>query len=141
MDGAFGAKRHRRPTINITPLIDVLFLLLIFFMVSSTFREHLGIDVALPRAGTGAPLEEKPPHEVSVKASGEVYLGQRLVSDEELREALAALVKEDPDVEITLRADEDAPFQRFITVIDAARQAGGAKLIIPTQPLHSKTPA
>lgn len=137
MDGAFGARKHRRPVINITPLIDVMFLLLIFFMVSSTFREQLGIDVTLPRAGSGEVLEERQRHEVTVKASGDIYFGQRRVTDAELKEALAALVAEDPEVEITLRADADAKVQRWVTVIDLAREAGGGRLIIPTQPLSA----
>ena len=58
MSGPFGTNPpRRRPLINITPLIDVMFLLLIFFMVSSTFRSEFGIDVALPTAQTAAAQE------------------------------------------------------------------------------------
>ena len=140
MDAAFGTRRrHRRPIINITPLIDVMFLLLIFFMVSSTFREHLGIDITLPRAATGSEQAEDG-HEITVKTSGDIFIGQRLVSVEELRESLTALVAEEPEAVITLRADEAAAFQRVVTVIDTVRGVGGMRLVIPTHPLLDEAP-
>ena len=74
MDGAFGARKSRKkPAINITPLIDVMFLLIIFFMVSSTFREQLGIDISLPLAET-ATEQERSPYEIAVRADGTLYL-------------------------------------------------------------------
>ena len=75
MDSPFGIRRHRRkPSINITSLIDVMFLLLIFLMVSTTFRHQLGIDVDLPEAGT-ASAQEMRPHEIVVTRNGEYYFG------------------------------------------------------------------
>ena len=68
MDGAFNTRRRkRRPAITITPLIDVVFLLLIFFMVSTTFGEPAAIDITLPAAETGAD-QERPPYEIAVTA-------------------------------------------------------------------------
>ena len=76
MHGPFGSwRRKRRPNINITPLIDVMFLLLIFFMVSSTFRERLGIDIALPEAQS-AREQELEPHEITVGPEGELFFGE-----------------------------------------------------------------
>ncbi len=134
MEGAFGAKKNsRRPIINITPLIDVMFLLLIFFMVSSTFREHLGIDVTLPEATTAAE-QENASHDITVQEDGSFHLGQQRVSAEELRQSLRDLLEDSPGATLVLRADEAAEFQDVITAIDIAREVGGSKLVIPTRP-------
>ena len=130
METAFGGRRHRRrPSINITPLIDVMFLLIIFFMVSSTFREQLGIDIALPQAETTS-QQERPPHEISVSEEGAYFLGPREVSLSELREGLAALLAEDPETSFVLSADEQANFQQVVAAIDIARAVGGHRLVI-----------
>ncbi len=132
MSSAFGGRPRRRPTINITSLIDVMFLLLIFFMVSSTFREHLGIDVTLPHAESA--VEQKlDTHEITVNSKGEFYFGEQLVDETGLEESLLALLREAPDAILVLRADEDADFGRVVRAIDITRNAGGAKLIIPTR--------
>ena len=131
MSGAFNAKRpRRRPTINITSLIDVMFLLLIFFMVSSTFREQLGIDVSLPRAATGEPTEHAS-HEIVVTAQGDYYFGQQAVDEGGLRASLVQLLEEEPEAELFLRADEKADFGKVIRAFDIAREVGGTKLVIP----------
>ncbi|MBI4557556.1 MAG: biopolymer transporter ExbD [Candidatus Hydrogenedentes bacterium] len=133
MTSAFNARRHRRrPTINITSLIDVMFLLLIFFMISSTFREHLGIDVSLPEAATAA-NQEMTSHEITITREGEFFFGEKLVDEAGLREAIAALLKSDPEAALVLRADQAADFGWVVRAIDIARQVGGAKLIIPTR--------
>jgi biopolymer transport protein ExbD len=138
MEGSFGSRRRiRRPTINITSLIDVMFLLLIFFMVSSTFREHLGIDVALPEAAT-ATEQKKPEYSITVGADGTVHFGEAVVTSPELRKSLVALMEKEPDATVVLRADKDAPFQDWIGVIDIAREVGGKQLTISTQPVASK---
>lgn len=132
MNSAFRGRPRRRPTINITSLIDVMFLLLIFFMVSSTFREHLGIDVTLPHAETA--VERKlEPHEITVTAKGDFFFGQQLVDEAGLEESILALLRENPEAVFVLRADENAGFGRVVRAIDIARDAGGAKLIIPTR--------
>jgi biopolymer transport protein ExbD len=136
MDKAFGGQsRRRKPAINVTPLIDVMFLLIIFFMVSSTFREQLGIQIDLPHAETAA-QQERPPHEIAVRADGSYFLGQRLVTVEELRQGLSALLQEDPQTSFVLRADERAAFQQVLTAIDIARAVGGNRLVIPSRPLE-----
>jgi biopolymer transport protein ExbD len=138
MDRAFGAPRKtRRPIINITSLIDVMFLLLIFFMISSTFREHFGIDVSLPSADT-AVSQEQNTHDITVSAQGGVFFGGDVVSVVELRAALADLLEKEPEASIVLRADEKAAFQDVIKVIDTARKVGGTQLVIPTEPSGAK---
>lgn len=133
MTGAFGRhKRRRGPFINITSLIDVMFLLLIFFMVSSTFRDRLGIAISLPAAET-ATEQSSDTHEITVDAQGGFHFGEQRVDDDGLRASIIDLLERQPDAVLVLRADEQADFGRVIRAMDIARRVGGTRLIIPTR--------
>jgi biopolymer transport protein ExbD len=133
MSGPFGRKRRGKgPVINITPLIDVMFLLLIFFMVSSTFRDFFGIDITLPRAATVEEQQERD-YEIAVSSEGEFFFDGQAVTLEELRASLRRLLGMQPDTALVLRADEGARFQDVITAIDICREEGGDHLVIPTR--------
>ncbi len=132
MSGPFNMpSRARKPVINITPLIDVMFLLLIFFMVSSTFRDYLGIDVELPEAAHAA-SQNADVHEIVVEKSGAFYLDAEPVDERKLQAALTALIESDQEATFILRADEEASFGRVLRAIDIAKTVGGERLIIPT---------
>jgi len=140
MSGPFNIRRHRRrPSINITSLIDVMFLLLIFFMVSSSFRDRLGIDITLPEAQT-ASEHRLPVHEITVTEAGEFYFGEQRVDDDGLRRSLTRFLEEEPNAAIVLRADERADFGRAVRAIDIAREVGGNRLIVPTRPQGEPSP-
>ena len=140
MSGAFNSPTHkRRPSINITPLIDVMFLLLIFFMVSSTFKDYLGIDIDLPEAESAGPHEEAN-HEILVDSEGVYYFAGESIDEEGLRAALTALIESEPSGTLSLRADRNADFGFVLRVIDIAESVGGAKLIIPTDLLEVLPP-
>ena len=133
MGGAFGSpQRRRRPSINITPLIDVMFLLLIFFMVSSTFRDQTGIDITLPEAQTGA-QQERAQYTITVTADEVLLFEDDTITQDELKQILGDLVREEPDAVVTLSADEASPWQAVVRVIDTAREVGSTQLIIPTR--------
>ena len=137
MAGAFNSPQHkRRPAVNVTPLIDVMFLLLIFFMVSSTFREDLAIDITLPKAESAA-SQDVTAKEIVVDRAGVTYFEGRPISEQELREALGAVLADDPRATLVLRADDRADFGRVLRVIDIARDLHVENLIIPTDPLES----
>ena len=133
MDRAFHGRRSRKgPAINITSLIDVMFLLLIFLLVSTTFRQHWGIDITLPAAET-ATEQKQQPLEVTVSASGVFLLGRNPVDEEGLRAGINEAIRIDPAASVVLRADESADFSRVIRAIDIARDVGVTRLIIPTR--------
>ncbi len=136
MLGPFSSSRpRRRAAINITSLIDVMFLLLIFFMVSSTFRNQLGIDLQLPAART-ATEQDQPAHEIVVERDGQFLWGTQRVDGEGLRRALTQVPREGEEfAEVVLRADAHADFGRVIEAMDIAREVGGTRLIIPTDPV------
>lgn len=132
MSGAFNNPRHKRkPSINITSLIDVMFLLLIFFMVSSTFKHHMGIDVTLPKAAN-ATGQDAEIHEIVVDRNGGFFLDGEAVAPAELQTGLKALVENEDTATFMLRADAAASFGRVLRAIDIARAVGGDRLIIPT---------
>ena len=135
MSQPFGShRRRRRPTINLTSLIDVMFLLLIFFMVSSTFRQGFGLDISLPEAETAAESEVLP-SEIAIDARGNYYFSGKPVDDAGLRKAISEQLKKDPASTLILKADAAAGFGRAVHAIDIARSVGGTKLVIPTEKL------
>ena len=133
MSGPFyGAPLRRRPTINITSLIDVMFLLLIFFMVSATFRDDRGLEVTLPEGGE-ADTNGAHPHEIIVQEDGALFLDGEPVEETELQSLLEGLGEEGPDVSVVLRADENAGWGRIVRVMDTVRAVGGARLTAATR--------
>ena len=116
------------PEITLTPLIDIVFLLLIFFMVSTTFERRSELSIELPEANADADAQEGTVIDVVLDAAGSVYVGgDRLNAPGEggLRRALANAAKGlDPAPQVVISADARTPHQSVITVMDAARQAG-----------------
>ncbi len=137
MTGAFGSRRsRRRPTINITSLIDVMFLLVIFLTVSTTFREQIGLEIDLPQAVTSESHQKETPQEIIVTRDGELFFGGQSVDEQGLREALKRFCETNPETPIILRADKQADFGPVVRAMDIAREVGGTKLIIPTEELE-----
>lgn len=116
-------KRRRLPVLNVTSLIDVLFLLLIFFMVSSTFIENPAIDLDLPEASSAESVENESTS-LALDAQGGMFLNGEAVTPEELPGRLAAAVAEDPERVLILEADRSVDYGEVIRVIDTAREAG-----------------
>ncbi|MDX9972304.1 MAG: biopolymer transporter ExbD [FCB group bacterium] len=133
MDGAFGTRRHRRkPFINITSLVDVMFILLLFLMVSTTFRRHQGLDISVPQAATATPQNKDTPS-ISVNRHGDYYFGGVQVDENGLRAAIADTLKKDPGSVMMLEADEGAEFGKVVRAMDIVREMGGEKMVIPTR--------
>jgi biopolymer transport protein ExbD len=116
------------PDINLTPLIDVVFLLLIFFMVSTTFKEDARIKVQLPEAqGEEAPAEEPHVLEILIDPTGTFYVNDRLVVDRQLdtlKKAIAGAIAGDREIPVVIKADARTPHQAVMTAMDAASQLG-----------------
>lgn len=129
-------RRQRRDEVspNLTPLIDVVFLLLIFFMVSTSFTTRTQLAVNLPEA-EGVASTRTSQLELSIDASGEFLLnGDRVPSDPAgLRKALQAAAGDQRDVPMTIAADGDAAHQYVVTALDVASRLGFRQLTIATQ--------
>jgi len=121
--------------LNLTPLIDVVFLLLIFFMVSTTFQKDSEISLQLPRASQEPPAAVSDRIEVVINAAGAVYVNdQELVQTdvEALQNALFQVSGGKSDVPITIRADAQTTHQSFVTALDAAAKLGMRRVTIAT---------
>jgi biopolymer transport protein ExbD len=129
----FLRRKREEPRIELTPMVDVVFLLLIFFMISTTFIDTPGIAVKLPESS--APALVKTPEEVEVALSrqGEIYLQGEAVSPEALAERLRGYGAQAGDMTFMLRADEQALHGRVVQVMDIAREAGFGRLAMATE--------
>lgn len=123
-------------TINLTPLIDVVFLLLIFFMVTTTFTRETRLAVNLPQAD-GEPITEIPNQIEILVSQGGVYSinGRQLVNSrlETLMTGLEEITQGDRNVSLLLIADAEATHQSVVTAMDAIGQSGFSRLSIATR--------
>lgn len=124
-------KKRKNLGINVTPLIDVLFLLLIFFMVSSTFIEKPGIDLTLPQAKT-AELSRTENTIVSVDKDGNIFINAEKVPAEKLEKKLAAVQLKKHDDQLVLQADENVPYKIIVFIMDTARNIGFKNIVALT---------
>ena len=121
---------HRRAPadINLTPLIDVVFLLLIFFMVSTTFKDEARLRVQLPQAqGEDIPAEEPSMIRLVIDRAGRYFVNDQALSDSKsatLAKALAELKAQQGTLPLLLQADAAATHQSVMTAMDAASEAG-----------------
>jgi len=121
--------------VNITPLIDVVFLLLIFFMVSTTFDRESEIDVTLPEATQNAPQQQDEIIEITISSDGVFYInGKRVINKQmsTLKQALLKVANGREDPPIIISADAQTAHQSVVTVMDAARQLGFVHLSFAT---------
>ncbi len=121
------------PRIEIAPLIDVVFLLLLFFLLTTTFARHRAIDVTLPESGSTETVLDDEELVVLVGADGSLLLGDRPVDSTLLGRALEQAAREDPDRILLLRADREVSHGRVVSVMDMAREAGLRRISIVTK--------
>jgi biopolymer transport protein ExbD len=120
-------RKKKRPSITITSLIDVVFLLLVFFMVSTTFAEHPGIKLELPSASSAEPSKLEP-LTLTIDSKGRMFLNDERVREDELRDRLKAAAKK-PDATLILRADKAVPYGYVVSAMDISRQSGIRRII------------
>lgn len=123
------------PEINLTSLIDVVFLLLIFFMVSATFERQALLRVELPEAATSTTEQVPNLTELIITAEGVYYLGDRQLADQDrdtVRLALSEAYAENPEATLVIRADGEAPHRLVVRAMDAAAAEGIERLSIAT---------
>ena len=133
----FRRKPRENVEINLASLIDVVFILLLFFVVTTTFTRETQLKVDLPEAASGTPPEqsELKQLEVLIAADGSYSLNGRLLLKSDLAGLSAALQKEsqgDNSLPLTISADAKTPHQAVITAMDAAGKLGFAHLRITT---------
>lgn len=125
-------KKRRKVQINITSLIDVLFLLLIFFMVSSTFIEKPGMDLELPESESST-LKEIKDLVLQIQRDGVMILNNKRVGWENLKSELEFEHRANFEAALILQADKNVTHGIVVRVMDIAQQVGITKLIIATR--------
>ncbi len=128
----FKTREKRRVLINITSLIDVLFLLLIFLMISSTFLEQPGIKLELPNAQSAVLVEQKE-FTLSIDKDSKLYFNKDEVPMETLEATLKEALPEMKDGSLILKADQDVSHGIVVKVMDSVKKSGVKKLIIGTR--------
>lgn len=119
---------HEDISIDLTPLIDVVFMLLIFFIMTATFSKPV-IDVILPSSKTAEKVEQVTKEvAVSVTSKGEIYYNNKLVSENELVEILQA----EGNSILNMFIDKTAPFEVFVRMADIAREKNNGRFVIST---------
>ena len=118
--------------VDVAPLLDVVFILLIFFLVTATFVEDTGLDVERPQATASRRLSP-PSLRLSVGASGAVYTGGERVSLEEVSRRVRRFRRSEPKGSIIVIPDAEAAAERLVAVIDAAKRAGAKRIAIGTK--------
>ncbi|MBT8130115.1 MAG: biopolymer transporter ExbD [Gammaproteobacteria bacterium] len=128
-------RNDERVDVNLTPLIDVVFLLLIFFMVSTTFDRHAKLKVELPEASAKQVQQQQQSIVLSIDAKGNYFINDRQLVNtrlETLKIALQKTLADEKDVPLVLRADAKTPHQAVVRAMDAASQVGLTRLSIAT---------
>lgn len=119
--------------INLTPLIDMVFILLIFFIVTSKFTKESGVDVSRPEAASATP-QEQANIVVGITASGEVWIDNQAIAMGSVRAQIERLHAANPKGSVILVADKAAPTGITVEVLDHARLAGVSNVSIAASP-------
>ncbi len=121
--------------LDMTPLVDVVFLLLIFFMLSTSLSVNPGIKIDLPKSSAEQVKKKKTTLRVAIEASGRIFLEGKKLSLDQLRDKFAAVGKKNgDDALVVIEADKKVYHGLVVKVMDAAKSSGLNKLAIATQP-------
>jgi biopolymer transport protein ExbD len=119
----FVDEEEEESEVNLTPMLDVVFIMLIFYIVTASFVKEAGIDVNRPDAAT-AERKEKGNILVAISAENQIWIDRRLVDPRALRANIERMHAENPNGAVVIQADEESKNKLLVQVMDAARQAG-----------------
>ncbi|NWF36462.1 biopolymer transporter ExbD [Mariprofundus sp. KV] len=127
-----GARRSGQAP-NLTPLIDIVFLLLVFFMLTAHFVKDQGLPIELPEAESALSLDDQKPLEIKLTGTGQIMVADQQVAIDALQAYLRPLLAARDEKRVLIRGDKDAGFGDSVKVIDAARLAGAEGVDIVTE--------
>ncbi len=133
--GSFNEQGGNQPMaeINVTPLVDVMLVLVIIFIITAPLLTH-GIKIDLPKAASTANPEKPETVTLSLDAKGKVFWNDQAIDDEQLVAKMAEAAAKQPQPELHLRADFNTRYQKLAEIMSAARNAGLTKLGFVTDP-------
>lgn len=126
------ATNPKTEEINVSPLIDIVFILLIFFIVTTVFVEETGVEVTRPQAASADDLE-KESILIAITAEGKVVYGGREVGVRGVRGVVRRLMKQDKNMPVIVQADKAASIDLYTQVHDEAALAGASRINLATQ--------
>ncbi len=129
-DFSFGASEEDADEINLTPMLDVVFIMLIFFIVTASFVKESGIDVTRPDANQQQQESKKRSILISITSTNEVWIQKRRIDVRAVRANIERLLAENPESGVVIQAAESAENGTFVRVLDQARMAGAANVSI-----------
>ena len=118
--------------VNLTPMLDVVFIMLIFFIVTASFVKEAGIDVTRPPA-VAAERKERGNILVAITENDQIWMDRRQVDPRALRANIERLHAENPKGTVVIQADRDSTNERLVQVMDASRQAGVYQIALAAQ--------
>jgi biopolymer transport protein ExbD len=124
---------HSLSELNITPLLDLAFVLLVIFIITTAPVVN-DLDLNLPSASSRPKEAPKKPNYVTVDARGKIYLNKKEVDLISLQQLLAQLRADDPDLSVVVRGDSKIQYQNIVNVLDALQQANVSKVGLATEP-------
>jgi biopolymer transport protein ExbD len=124
-------KKADEQQIDLTPMLDVVFIMLIFFIVTATFIKLPGADVLRPGALNAT--ESKPAMLIAIDNDSQIWINRELVDPRFLRTRIAVLYSENPNGEMVIQADEEARILQIAQVADAAKDVGVERITIAAE--------
>lgn len=132
----FARTRKRMRELQLTAMIDVVFILIIFFMLTTHFARVESMELLLPSAGGGKAAEAKDVARIIIHNDATISFGQRKVDEDELARTLQALFTENPNHRIVVFSDDKVSMQKLVSIMDMVTGAGGKSLYV--RPLESQ---
>ncbi len=129
--GAMGTEEEDNE-INLTPMLDVVFIMLIFFIVTASFIKEAGIDVRRPDAPT-ADRQDDAAILIAISAEDEIWIDRKETDPRSVRSMIERLHAENPKGSIVIQADEESTNETLVAVLEAAKQAGVSAVAIATE--------
>ncbi len=119
-------------SLSVAPLVDIIFLLLLFFLLTSVFIDP-GIPLNLPEAATAEFQEKLVEVVIYISKSGEIYLNEQFIPFDSLFGVLSEMLQASKGKNVTIKADKEVAFGIFVRVLDVAKEAGGQDVIVSAE--------
>ena len=128
------SRSEEEADINLTPMLDVVFIMLIFFIVTSTFVKESGVDVTRPNAETAVPTDASS-IQIGITSNNQIYFDKRLVDKRAVRANIEKGLAESPGAAVIIIADALSNTETLIEVMDQSRLAGAENISVATDEL------
>lgn len=124
------AKRRRMMSLPLIPLIDVMFILIIFFMLTTSFMKIESLELMLPSSSAAKVVEKNEVMHLFIQANGDMLLGKRRIDQDELTTSLSRMFEKDPGTKVMMLTADGVTIQQLVNIMDRVYQSGGRSLFV-----------